>query len=198
MNTIMQTLKKETWPYHERLERQLDLLNPTFSTTDYAQLLLALLGYYRPVESRLENFSELRDWLPDLAQRVKTQWLEKDLSVMGVPAGVISRMPVCQDLPSLTGVPSALGCLYVLEGATLGGRIVGGHMDQLLGIGPTNGGAFFRGYGDETGAMWRVFGERMVAAVDTLGPIETAIVASARVTFESLGRWVVDVGRDCG
>lgn len=198
MNSIMQTLKKETWPYLERLERQLDLLNPAFSSSDYSQLLMALLGYYRRVDSCLKSLSELQEWLPDLSQRSKTHWLENDLSVLGISEEVISRMPLCQGLPPINCVPSALGCLYMLEGLTLGGRIVGGHMDQLLGIGPTNGGAFFQGHGDETGAMWRVFGERMAAAVNMLGPVEATIVASARVTFESLGRWVVDVGRERG
>lgn len=192
MNTIMQTLKKETWPCHERLERQLDLLNSAFSASDYSRLLMAFLGYYRPVESHLNNYPELRQWIPDLELRAKTQWLENDLSVLGIADEVISQMPLCQDFPPITNIPSALGSLYVLEGATLGGRIIADHMNQLLGIGASNGGAFFQGYGDKTIAMWQFFGERMVAAVDSLGPVEAAIVASACMTFESLGRWLVD------
>ncbi len=192
MNTIMQTLRKETWLYHERLERKLDLLNPAFSASDYSRLLIALMGYYRPVESCLNHFSELQQWIPDLGLRGKTHWLANDLSVLGIAEEVIAQIPLCQNLPQISNVPSALGTLYVLEGATLGGRIVAEHMYQLLGIGASNGGAFFQGYGDKTSAMWRFFGERMVEAVDSLGLVEPTIVASACVTFEHLERWLVD------
>lgn len=38
----------------------------------------------------------------------------------------------------------------------------------------------------------------MTAAFSMLGLIEAGIVAAARVTFKSLVRRVVDVGRECG
>jgi heme oxygenase len=50
----------------------------------------------------------------------------------------------------------AVGCLYVLEGATLGGQFISRHL-ATLGIGPANGGLFFHGYGAKTGEMWKSF-----------------------------------------
>ncbi len=95
------------------------------------------------------------------------------------------QLPVCGDLPVCNSIAQAFGCLYVLEGATLGGRVLCRHFNQTLGLDVHNGSAFFAGYGEATGAMWALFGERLTAAnVD-----ETAAIQSACQTFQTLEQW---------
>ena len=77
--------------------------------------------------------------------------------------------------------------LYVFEGATLGGQIIGRHLRDGLRIDRGNGAAFFGGYGDETGAMWMRFSRH----VDTSSIIDTeAAVGAAVETFEKLQVWL--------
>jgi heme oxygenase len=194
MNSIMQTLKMQTWPCHLRLDQQLDLLNPDFTALNYQGLLRTLLGYYRPMERHLQLRTELRTWIPDLDLRAKSHLLEADLLALGDSAETISKISLCKDLPAIDTLASALGCLYVLEGATLGGQVISRHLLQSLGIGSNNGGAFFEGYGQATATMWKRFGEHTVAAVTGLELRESSVVASACATFESLERWVVHSG----
>ncbi len=82
----------------------------------------------------------------------------------------------------LTNFDFALGCLYVLEGATLGGQVISRHLAKL-GIGPENGGRFFNGYGARTGEMWKSFQTSATAYCVTHDQISEA-VDGAKWTFE--------------
>ncbi len=194
MNSIMQTLKRETWECHQRLEGKLNLFDPTFTSADYRGLLEKFLGYYRPFENQLKELAGLGVWMPDLDRRLKTALLEADLIVLGVAAEELTLIQSCQAIPKVDSVASAFGCLYVLEGSTLGGQFLYRHFSQSLGIRRHNGGGFFHGYGDETEAMWRTFGEGLAAAVSNFGGLENAVVASAQATFDSLEAWLC---REC-
>ena len=121
------------------------------SLASYRALLACVLGLYRPLETALEGL----DWSAtglDLAARRKSPWLMEDLAHFGVaaPRGAATPAP-------LTAIAEGLGVLYVLEGATLGGQVIGRSLKADFGIGPENGGRFFASYGAETGRMWRSF-----------------------------------------
>jgi heme oxygenase (biliverdin-IX-beta and delta-forming) len=107
------------------------------------------------------------------------------MAALGVGAEEIARIPQCAELPELVTIPQVLGCLYVIEGATLGGQIITRHLQANLGITPETGGAFFAGYGVENGARWQAFGAMITAAAERFGG-EDEIVASANRTFETL------------
>lgn len=92
-------------------------------------------------------------------------------------------------MPELVTIPQVLGCLYVIEGATLGGQIITRHLQANLGITPETGGAFFAGYGVENGVRWQAFGAMITAAAAQFGG-EDEIVASANRTFETLELWL--------
>ena len=82
----------------------------------------------------------------------------------------------------------ALGCLYVLEGATLGGQIISRQLEERLAIDAGHGGRFFASYGAAVGEMWQAFGEILVAHARGL-ECGDAIVASGCATFDAFGRW---------
>jgi heme oxygenase (biliverdin-IX-beta and delta-forming) len=186
MTSILATLKQATWPHHERLEKKLELLNPGFSRPDYIRLLQAFWGYYRPMEIRLEAIPELVGWLPDFFQRTKLPLLETDLRILGIDGDTLTRLPVCRELPDCNNFASALGCLYVLEGSTLGGQVISRHLKRSLNLDAQNGASFFTGYGDATGAMWGEFRERLTNAKTD----ETAMVHAACETFITLEKWL--------
>ena len=76
----------------------------------------------------------------------------------------------------------------MIEGATLGGRLIGRHIDALLDITPTPGGRFFHGYGDGTACQWQAMRHVLLGqATDT--ETENKIVDNAKATFASLRRW---------
>jgi heme oxygenase len=65
------------------------------------------------------------------------------------------------DFSEIRTVPASLGCMYVLEGSTLGSQILSRSFKERFGIADHNGGAFFYGYGELTVSMWRRFGTEL-------------------------------------
>jgi heme oxygenase len=100
-------------------------------------------------------------------------------------AGAPANLPLCGDLPDVSHVSSAFGCLYVIEGSTLGGQIISRHLRARLNVTPQAGGLFFHGYGEETGAMWKAFCSTLGAHALTLEN-QDPIIDAALATFRSL------------
>lgn len=184
--SLLDRLRMETRNEHDAIERTLRLMDEDLNCEQYRQRLEQFYGFYKPVEERIFSAgSPLASWL-NLQQRCKTSLLEADLATLGRP--VTAHSPVCLDLPPLNNIADYFGCMYVLEGATLGGVLISRHVQAKLGVGPLAGGQFFHGYGEQTGPMWQQF-RRAVTAFSLISTEHDAVVRSAGATFEALQRW---------
>ena len=183
-STILTRLRLETRGEHEAVESVLNLMDPALTAGTYGQRLGQFYGFYGPLEAALQTrcHQEMATLLPRLN---KTALLGHDLQQLGVD---IQKLPLCGHLPPINTRAEVLGCLYVMEGATLGGRLITQHVQATFGIMPAGGGSFFEGYGQDTGKMWQAMRQLLLSgAVDM--PTENAIVASAIATFASLRAW---------
>ncbi|HZH28042.1 MAG TPA: biliverdin-producing heme oxygenase [Azospirillaceae bacterium] len=100
--------------------------------------------------------------------------LRRDLAHLGVVAAPAPTDPV-PDGPE----GFAAGCLYTVQGSTLGGKVMHGWLQGLL---PTAAGReFFQG-GPEDGALWRGFCAKLEAYGADRGRLP-AIVAGAHSAF---------------
>ncbi|MDQ3264086.1 MAG: hypothetical protein M3Y59_10550, partial [Myxococcota bacterium] len=88
-------------------------------------------------------------------------------------------------LPPLAGPDELAGCLYVVEGASLGGRIIAASVGPRLGLDDNRGCSFFSGDGEEPGRRWTA----VLRWLDELAPRIDAdrAVAAAAATFLTLG-----------
>ena len=188
---IMQRLREETQENHKRLEIRLDLLQNTLLIDRYRKLLARFYGFYVPVETSIEKLCQNR--IPELqfSQRRKVNFLFQDLEALGLSKPQVEALPLCDNLPTLTLMSEALGCMYVLEGATLGGQIISRHLQSVHDIHETNGGAFFHSYGSDRGAMWRTFGTALTAYAAATEE-DTIIIRAACSTFATLETWLCD------
>lgn len=99
------------------------------------------------------------------------------------------------ELPPAQSFPEAVGCLYVLEGSTLGTQIITQHILKTVFPGQSTdvgGLSFYRGYGSATRQMWREFCD-FLGAYSGQMTNETErheAARAARQTFERFGRWV--------
>jgi len=180
---ILKHLRSETQAHHSALESRIPLMDPALSLAGYRRLLARFYGYYLPLEARLVAWSKAEARGLDYAERVKVSELECDLIALGDTAGTIARLPRCAALPALTTEAEALGCLYVVEGSTLGGQVI---TRRLL---AENGVAFFNGYGAETGPRWKAFGAWLEERASQLDQ-DDAIIEGANETFRTLGEWL--------
>lgn len=185
---IMPRLKEATRPHHEAIEARIDASRLGETIDGYRRVLARFLGYYEPAE---EAFARVPGWEAvglDREGRRKAPLLAADLRALGMDAAAVAALPRCRDLPRAGDPAEALGAMYVLEGATLGGRSIRKGVERALGLGPDSGCAFYSSYGDRVGPMWKAFG----AAVDryaTTPEIEDAVVRSAIATFEAIDAW---------
>jgi heme oxygenase len=186
---ILQRLKRDTAHQHEQLERSVDLLARLSSREAYRAVLMQFYGLYAPIEAALDQVDGLALALGDLAARWKTGLIARDLAALDVSAGETRSLPCCTALPALPDVAHAFGCLYVMEGATLGRQVITRQIASEVGVLADGGGAFFQGYGPLTGPMWRSFGAGL-AAYATTPEREAVIVASAQETFRAFERWL--------
>jgi heme oxygenase len=186
---VLDALKRGTRRHHDRVEAQVRVLEPDFTPGDYETLLVRMWGFYQPVEAGLAGCVTWGQLGLDSGDRWKVSLLERDLAGLGKTADALAKLPVCTDLPALNSVPAALGCMYVLEGATLGGAIIARHLARTWKIRS----AFFGSYGSATGARWQEFG-RALASYEARTGSADLIVNGACETFDKLHGWLLKTG----
>jgi heme oxygenase len=182
--SLLARLRDRTRTHHDAVERELGLLDRPWTAYQYRALLRRFLGYYDPLEGRIEAAADWPHLGFDWPRRRKVPLVLRDLWSAGDTPEVVAGLPRCLDLPGVGGLPQALGCLYVLEGATLGGRVITRHLSAVPGL---VGFSFFSSYGDEVGPMWRAFGEFLTARA---GGDDEAVVVAACETFTTLRQWL--------
>lgn len=186
---LLARLRVETAVNHAMLEAQLPLGEAPLSRATYHGLLLRFWGFYAPLERLLLRGPLQPQANFDYRERLKTPKLEQDLYDGGDTPDMLQRAPQCDELPLLSTLPQVLGCLYVIEGATLGGQIIARRLQLSLGSTPGCGARFFSGYGADTGPHWKATGAFLADSAAALEQ-DDAIVGGANDTFHALGRWL--------
>ena len=186
---ILELLKARTRSHHERAEAAMPLMDDGLTLDRYRDTLAAFLGVYLPMEERL---AALHAWGAlgfDFERRRKAGLIDRDLLGLGLPAAEIALVPLCPELPPVDTLPRALGALYVMEGATLGGQIIRRRIGSTLGLDAANGVAFFSSYGDGVGSMWKEFQALVRRSIATHDEMD-AMIGSAAATFDTLTTWI--------
>ena len=189
---LRQQLKRETAGLHQRLEAQLGLMEPELSIHRYQRVLRTFYGFYAPVEASLVRLAAAGPPL-GFPLRARCALIETDLHALGLARRELAGLPRCTDLPRLSCPEDLAGCLYVLEGACLGGQVIAQALHQQLGVAKGSGGSFFVGDAEATSARWILF-LTWLDGLARAGARSDEIVASACATFLTLGRWVEQQG----
>lgn len=142
-------LRDATRADHERLEARMDILARVARPDDRRALVEGFHALHTEAETALTH------WLADLTglefdARRRTVQLARDLAAVGGQAPPAPTTP-----PTVASLGEALGRMYVLEGSTLGGRVirkaVEGRGEGMKGL------SFLDPYGDQVGPRWRAF-----------------------------------------
>ncbi|MGK4569334.1 biliverdin-producing heme oxygenase [Flavobacterium sp. 3HN19-14] len=154
-NTVsfLEDLRAETADAHKKLESlpvSMAITSPTVTKSEYGLYLNLMHDIIRDTESNV--FELLGDVIPDIGSRRKLQWLENDLSVVG-----ISAENKLTSLQNNFTIPFALGIMYVVEGSSLGGRFILKNINAVLDYDEKTGAQYFSGYGNTTGSHWKNF-----------------------------------------
>ncbi|WP_025111481.1 biliverdin-producing heme oxygenase [Pseudomonas sp. H1h] len=185
---VLQDLRAGTAELHIALEKRLPFFSDQLDADAFHRLMQAYYGFYQPLETALLDSACIpADF--DLAPRLKTPTLQRDLHNMGESTQGLERLPICRKLPVIDSGAACLGVLYVLEGATLGGQILRREIATRLSLDADNGAAFLDVYGAATGRRWRDFIEYLGACPMDVDE-RAAVVAAAQTTFSCFERWL--------
>jgi heme oxygenase len=186
MTAFFARLRDETAMEHGCLEQQLDLMSDSLTASRYRDVLQAFYGYVGPYESQLAANAPPA-FADAIATRRRAHLLHADLLALGLDHATIDTLPRADALPAVQSLPALLGCMYVMEGSTLGGRVIGPHIEQQLGLSDGRGYSYFLGHGAATGRLWTAFRHDMDQALAEHQHDEA--INAARAAFHALTLW---------
>jgi heme oxygenase len=179
---LRQRLKDSTRDLHDRVEAtnfMARLMRDDLTPREYARTMRGLHALYAALEPLIARVGGLREVLPDLDQRMKTASLAADLRALppGSDPEVLATAPAVDPIATAA---AALGTLYVLEGSTMGGRLIATKLKTREFVRPESL-RFFEHYGAQANVFWR----RFVRVLDEVPAADhDQVVAAARRTFE--------------
>ena len=170
-------LRDETSDLHHAVELRIGLPDAVRTRGDYGRLLTRLLAVHSAIETRLDAPIWSGQWRRtglELIDHHRAYLLREDLKNLG-SASIPRPVPS----PELTTFGQALGCLYVVEGSAVGGRILAPAIQTILGRVPT---AFLDGETRGHPHPWQAMLQALRRFEDDHGDGEEVILG-ARVTF---------------
>jgi len=180
---LLARLRAVTRSAHDKLEGTLGLLDERLDLEAYRKVIERFYGFWCNWEPQVAALFQDAAFLDP---RRRMHLLRADLAALGLSGHAVAMLPLCP-LPVLRNGVEALGSLYVMEGSTLGGRVIERNVERRLGFNGRGGCSYFAGYGTHTGSMWRLF----LARLDQVPAADAEQVAGgAAATFERLAWWL--------
>lgn len=176
-------VKDSTKTLHEEVEQLLlPRLMEIRDRDDYAVVLKMFYGFFYPLETKLPLYISETDLL-DFSERRKTSSVLLDLQAIDHS---IEHLSLCSSLPQIQSKAQAFGVLYVLEGSTLGGKMIAKMLRKNNASAvPDDALHFFSGYGEDTGNKWKTF---LQALNNQAQPAD--VITAANETFLHLKHWM--------
>lgn len=179
---ILQQIRLHTAKCHENVEEKLGgkLLTPGLTPGGYHKLLTAFYACYQAMEAAAGQTPMIAELL---RERSKLPWLERDISYLK------QSVPKAQaNFPTVTvrgtqDSAMALGMMYVMEGATLGGKHIVNYLLDFDWIELDTCLNFFNSYGNERGKKWKEFTSILEAYAEDHPPGAERILSGASEAF---------------
>jgi len=184
--TFLQQLRSKTAHSHQLIEQNSmsqSLMSQVVSITQYAQYLKSMYGFLYGFERIVFPLLKHNELL-QINDRRKSHLIQADLTLLNHTAA----QPYLNDelfSTQYSTAAAALGGMYVLEGSTLGGKIINRHLSKVLGDSVAGKTTYLTAYAGQTGDMWKVFLQLLCEAGATTAN-EDEIIDSAVNTFSLL------------
>lgn len=146
-------LREGSASFHRRLDslpQMVRLLSPTLSVAEYLACLRGLQLAHVPLEEAVEQYLAENNLPFDFSRRRKAGLLARDIAFYTTDDEPVSS----PEYPLINDPARLVGTLYVIEGATLGGRMIARRIAKSIGAEPGAGADFFNVYGDQVDLFW--------------------------------------------
>jgi heme oxygenase len=177
-------LRRSTRTVHAGTEAAFALDHWLSDRETYAALLNLLRAFHFAVEAALRGLDGWDELTPsiNLRSRRRAFRIDQDLASLGRPASSAVPASTPVDTMPLASLAEGLGCLYVVEGSGLGGRVIAARARAALG--PRLPTAFFADPARNIGREWQA----LRATLDSFGAgpnaaAGPAVIGAAHRTF---------------
>ncbi len=154
---FLDNLRSETAEAHKSLEQlpaSAAILKPGVTRAEYRHYLELMYPQVYDLEQNI--FPLIAGVVPDLEERRKEPMIKADLHALGNVGTDVGQLPFTgAGKPFSTAF--AMGIMYVMEGSTLGGRVILKQVQPALGLDENVDARYFAGYKNETGSYWKKF-----------------------------------------
>lgn len=184
-------IKRATRDEHQRVEEVITAQffdRSEFDRDDFRMLLATYYGLYAPFDAVLGPRAARR--FRDFEYRPRAPLIEDDLRAIGMTDRQFDRLPTLdrESMVVPATLPALLGALYVVEGASLGNRVIRRRLEPQLDGVFSRADAFFHDDGSATGERWQRFRGLFNRRIESNQTLELAI-CSARETFAMYEEW---------
>ncbi|MEM9064203.1 MAG: biliverdin-producing heme oxygenase [Planctomycetota bacterium] len=176
--TIMDRLKTETWPLHQRAEtapQQKALVKGEMPKAEFIEHLGQLYLLHDALETKLREAVESEPAIKAVVKDYQFQvpYLLEDFAFFGIEAGSFS--PTAHTQAMIDRIEKAaneaplklLGMQYVLEGSNNGGRFIAMAVRKTYELKPGKGDRYLDPYGEAQRGKWAEFKADMLAQTFT-------------------------------
>ena len=180
---LLEVLKTQTSINHLLLKKMLiSLMRTIRNENDYARFLALFNGYFGALELSINSCLNV-SFIPDYESRHKTEAFKIDLKILNQEDFILAASLLVTIIENHL---QSLGALYVMEGSTIGDKIISKMIEQQLKT-EFMAFTFFMDYGDQSVNMWNSF-KHILNGITQPDPIGI-IVESANVTFQKFSFW---------
>ncbi|NAZ85854.1 biliverdin-producing heme oxygenase [Kineococcus indalonis] len=183
----LERVRAATARAHRELDGGLDVLHRPWGAGEHRLWLELTLGLLAPAEEGLRRWAAADPGVLDVHERARAGMAREDLLALGAEPAEVAAVPRCPLVPQPATRAQALGVCYVLDGSTLGGKLI---RSALVAAGvPQEACTSLTGH-PGAGRRWR----GTTAALEALGTAGDAAVeeaaATATAVFEAYRRWL--------
>ncbi len=178
IGNLLSDLRDGTDIEHRLVEKHpllVPLLAPTLSLEQYSQAIAAFTGFFATLEPRMQEISADIEF-PDYRYQPRLPLLLEDRAAL--PGCAVTP---CTLTPEYSSVDEFIGTLYVLEGATQGGRVIAPLLQHRLALHESAGARYFNFYRQRSWEKFQIMLEHCQQRYDY-----RLAVTAARATFINL------------
>ncbi|WGL59763.1 hypothetical protein QEJ31_14620 [Pigmentibacter sp. JX0631] len=173
-------LKLETSKIHKEVEFLVKINSPQPALSDYIDYIVVMYKIIAPLEKIALKYFEFESSFPKTTKKNKTQKLKLDLDSLDID---LNKINFSIFVPEINSFAELLGCLYVVEGSSIGSQIICKKLYSLYGEELKNKMNYLNGFGRDSFKNWIYFIEYLENYTTLFPDKKNIIIRSALETF---------------